>query len=378
MKKVKQKKIGTLTFHIAHNFGAMLQAYALQRAICRLGGDCEVIDYRFPYIDQWSGIRTLRDLWQESGWLIGSLRFLNRCRKGYYRRCTPMQKKFDAFMRSMKLSRVTYFCKEQLFSAPYDYVVTGSDQIWNPALTDGLAEEYFGQCFDLNRTQLVAYAASNGKDHLPEEFSSQMSEWLRGYRALGIREKTLADNLRDYHGLSTCAAPDPVFLLSQSEWAHLSQRSSLRIDKPYLLLYAFQVDGTIYDIARRIAAERQLKLVSIQYKYNPELSDMLQFTDCGPLDFLALLRNADFVCTSSFHGNAFAIIFEKQFFCVGHPLYSQRNRDMLTMLGLSHRFVAGVSEIATVNDIDYSDCRACLQKHVAHAEQFLMKNLELC
>lgn len=378
MKKNKTNKIGTLTFHMAHNFGAMLQAYALQRAISRLGGDCEIIDYRFPYIDQWSGLRTYKELCKEVGFLKAPFRFLRLCYRHFRRPCSPMRKKFDAFMRSMKLSRTTYFSKEQLKSAKYDFIVTGSDQIWNPDLTNGPAEEYFGRCFDLSRTRLISYAASNGKNCLPPEHADMMLHWLRDYKALGIREKSFADNLHDNYGLQTLAVPDPVFLLSAEEWRDLANKADTRIREPYLLLYAFQVDSSIYDLARQIASERNLKLVSIQYKYDDSLSDMIQLTDCGPLDFISLFSGADFVCTSSFHGNAFAIIFEKKFLCVGHPLYSQRNRDMLAMFNLSSQFV---SQPQHFNDysisIDYQYCNNLCKQEVYKAECFLRKALEL-
>lgn len=373
----KKKKIATLTFHLAHNYGAMLQAYALQQAISKLGGDCEIIDYRFPYINQCFGVMSHRDFCQEVGLWRGTLRYLKRRFRGYYRCMSPLRRRFDAFMRRLKLSKTVYFEKTQLRSADYDYVVTGSDQIWNPSLTDGPAEEYFGQCFDLERTRLIAYAASCGKAELPPEHAEQMVSWLRSYSALAIREKSLSSSLRREYGLNTVSVLDPVFLLSAEDWGRLAKLARIQIDEPYLLLYAFQVDTPIYDMARNIAAEKKLRLVTIQYDYDESLTDMLQLTDCDPLDFLSLVSRADFICTSSFHGNAFAIIFEKDFYCVGHPLYSQRNLDMLSELGLCHRFVSGYAEAQSSSDIDYNACRDSLQQKVSVAKRFLKENLDL-
>lgn len=369
------KKIGTLTFHIAHNYGAMLQAHALQQAITQLGAACEIIDYRFPYIDQWSGIRTFRELCQESGWVWGTLRFLKRWCKRYYRHQSPMRRKFNDFMRRMRLSRKIYFNKEQLLQADYDCIVTGSDQIWNPDLTNGPAREYFGQCFNLTRCKLISYAASNGKNTLPAEYASQMQQWLQSYSALGIREKGLAESLNTCFHLPATAVLDPVFLMPPAEWSRLSKRASVHISEPYLLLYAFQVGDEIYQMARNIAQERKLRLVTIQYKRDDALDDMLQLTDCGPEDFVSLIQHADFICTSSFHGNAFAIIFEKDFYCIGHPLYSQRNRDMLELLGLSHRFVSNGSDTNHSIPIDYSACRKILQAEIERSRTFLEESL---
>ena len=372
----KKKKIATLTFHLAHNYGAMLQAYALQQAISKLGGDCEIIDYRFPYINQWSGVMSYRDFCQEVGLWRGTLRYLKRRFRGYYRRMSPLRRRFDAFMRRLKLSKTVYFEKTQLRSADYDYVVTGSDQIWNPSLTDGPAEEYFGQCFDLDRTRLIAYAASCGKAELPPEHAEQMVAWLRSYSTLSVRENSLAESLRREYGLNTVSVLDPVFLLSAEDWGRLAKRADIHIDEPYLLLYAFQVDSTIYDMARSIAAEKKLKLVTIQYDYDESLSDMLQLTDCGPLDFLSLVSRADFICTSSFHGNAFAIIFEKPFFCVGHPEYSQRNRDMLALLQLGCRYME-LSSFNQFSSVDYYESRQLLKSAIQRSKDILSRALEL-
>ena len=94
-----RSKVAIMTFHVAHNYGAMLQAYALQKAICKLGFDCEVLDYRFKYIDQWSGMRSRHDLEEEYGIIGGNLRFLHRYVKGYYRNISPIRRKFNRFMR---------------------------------------------------------------------------------------------------------------------------------------------------------------------------------------------------------------------------------------------------------------------------------------
>ena len=92
----KKRKIGTLTFHIAHNYGAMLQAYALPIAVRKLGYECEVIDYRFPYIDRWSRIERLDDLVAQYGAIGGSMRYVKRLVTGYYNK-NDSHSRFDFF-----------------------------------------------------------------------------------------------------------------------------------------------------------------------------------------------------------------------------------------------------------------------------------------
>ena len=143
MKNRKDIKVGTMTFHMAHNYGAMLQAYALERAVSLMGYSCEVIDYRFPHIDHYNCIWDYSDYIQRDGRIIGALKYYKRCLSGGYKNISELHQKFDCFMRkSLNLSKKAYFKKELLNEAEYDYVLFGSDQIWNPDLTGGIVPEY--------------------------------------------------------------------------------------------------------------------------------------------------------------------------------------------------------------------------------------------
>ena len=366
-----------LTFHMAHNYGAMLQAFALETAVNNLENiQCEILDYRFPYIDAWNGVQTGRELLKRDGMLMGALRFAYRKLRGYDKRITPMQRKFDSFMRQeMRLSPKTYFRADALQAASYDAVIFGSDQIWNPALTNGFAPEYMGKFFDANKTRLISYAASTGTERLPEADCVNMLPLLRRFSALGVRERSLQEFLESQFGLPAKTVLDPVFLLSPVEWNVLTSQTERMVEKPYLLLYAFETGEDIYRLARRIAAERKLQLVSLEYQKRESLDEVQQLTDCGPKDFLSLVQNADFVCTSSFHGMAFSILFGKSFYCMGHPKYSERNRDLLARLSLDERLFFSDSEIKKITDCDYGNTDKLLSEAVAQSKLFLYESL---
>lgn len=373
LERKKPLKVATMTFHMAHNYGAMLQAYALETAVNRLGISCEVLDYRFPYIDQWSGIRTLRETRQEFGFLIGTLKYLKKYWKNY-RKADSKRRKFDAFMRKdLKLSRKTYFQAEQLRTAVYDAVLFGSDQIWNYELTGGPAPEYMGKYFDAEKIKLIAYAASAGTDAFQEDLAETYYPLLERFTALGIREKGLADFISRKYQLPVQTVLDPVFLLNKEDWLQLSQGAEITIDKPYLLVYAFQVGDDIFQLARKIAKELNLKPVAIGYQKKDIIDDMLQLTECGPKDFVSLIQNAAFVCTTSFHGMAFSVIFEKDFYCIGHPKYSKRNSDFLSLVGMTDRIVSKASEVTCVENCDYGKAREILRSEKQKSMEFLRK-----
>lgn len=370
------KKIGTMTFHIAHNYGAMLQAYALVTAISQFGYECEVIDYRFPYIDQWSGIHTKDEIIQEYGQIKGSLIALKR-KYTNYRVITPARRKFDDFMRNkIRLSKRTYYHKEDLTNADYDVVLFGSDQIWNPNLTDGYALEYMGQQFDISHTSLISYAASCGLDHFKEEWRDTYYPLLKRFSSISVREKGLADYINQSYQLKAEAVMDPVFLLSKETWSTLAEEADITINEPYMLVYAFEVGNDIYDLARRIAEERGLKLVTIGYQEQDELNDMVQLLECGPIDFLSLIVNAGFVCTTSFHGMAFSILFEKDFYCIGHPKYSARNRELLKTMGMEDRMIKCADDVKDIRTLVYSSLRNTLKEEVDKSSLFIQHALE--
>lgn len=377
MKRKSRKTIATMTFHLAHNYGAMLQAYALATAVNNLGYRCEVLDYRFPYIDKWSGILTWKDLIQKNNPFLGTAKWFNRILHGFYKNQTPAQRKFNSFMRQqMPLSFTTYFTADQIRKSRFDVVIFGSDQIWNSKLTNGVALEYFGACLDTNKTRLVAYAASCGKSALPEDEKEQLLPLLQRFSAIGIREDEFTRFLRCDYGLEAQTVIDPVLLLTKEEWDRLLRRTPPVVKEPYLLVYAFDVGEDIYNLARRIAAQRGLRLVSVGYSRNEALSDMLQLTDCGPMEFLRLVRNADFVCTSSFHGEAFSIIFQRNFYCVGHPEYSLRNISLLREMRLTDRLVQSENDVVEIIDCCFDEVNALLEEQRTKAKQFLYNAIE--
>lgn len=370
-------KVGTMTFHLAHNYGAMLQGYALQRAICNLGYDCEVIDYRFPYIDRYNKIWYWNDYKQKDGIAIGSLKYIKRCLKGGYKDITPLHHKFDNFMRkSMRLSKKSYFSSEKLKETQYDVVVFGSDQIWNPELTGGSVSEYFGEQFDASTTKLVSYAASCGTDGIKAEYKEKALPLLKRFKRLGIREDSFTEFLKNDYGLEARTVVDPVFLLSRNEWDKLISDTTRMIEEPYLLIYAFQEGEEIYNLARKIANERKLKLVTISYREKPNLEDMTQLTDCGPKEFVSLIKNADFVCTTSFHGTAFSVLYNKNFYCIGHPLYSQRNRDLLQMVKMTDRMVTSDKDVIKISDCDYFAANELLEINKKQSLDFLREAID--
>lgn len=332
------QKVGVMTFHMAHNYGAMLQAYALPKALETIGYECEVIDYRFPYIYNWGRSINYNELVITHGFVKGSYHFLRHILKGDY---NPEKRynKFNYFREKVIThSDKVYRTADELDNMEYAAVLFGSDQIWNENLTNGVAKEYFGQFKCADSLKKIAYAASCGGSSFYQEANRICYDYLDEFTALGIREEGLVKTLQD-KGYNAIQVLDPSLLLDRSKWMEMVTLVPNKIEIPekYMLIYAFDEDEKLYDLAREYASNRDLEILVIAYDKKDCMHGMTVLTECGPADFVNLIANADFIVTTSFHGTAFSILLEREFCCIPHPIYHERTDSLLKLLNLEER-----------------------------------------
>ena len=326
----------------------MLQAYALPIAVRKLGYECEVIDYRFSYIDRWSRIERLDDLIAHHGTIGGGIRYVKRLATGYYNK-KDSHSKFDYFERNIiPHSKRVYRSKEELNNMPYDAILFGSDQIWNSALTNGIATEYIGGFSCLPGTKKIAYAASCGCADFQPDSMEVYNEYLKQFSSIGVREKDFLAHLKS-RGFDAECVLDPTLLLTAEEWKEIIPNRVEGNTKKYLLVYAFDVHDVVFDLAREYASKRELEIITIAYKETPAMHGMQVKTDCGPLEFLSLFAHAEHVIAASFHGTVFSIIFHKSFHCIPHPKFRNRTDSLLGMLKLSDH---NVDSFDRLDDVD--------------------------
>lgn len=368
-------KIGILTFHCAHNYGAMLQAYASNQYLNQLGHDCKIIDYRpeyiyslddFNFFRQWSSYRGKGD-----GLIISSLKVLRDIKRYLFR--TKKWHLYNNFFNNyLRLTnRVT---KENLCSLPFDVVICGSDQIWNSHYTQGLQGVYFLD-FVSNNTKKIAYAASNGKDIFPENEDELVKNYLQGFHKIMVREKGLADYIKREYKLTASSVCDPVFLLSNLEWASLALKPK---QSKYLLIYTFDEDELIYETALQIAKEKSLKIIKISSPVRFDFKGITCDANVGPLEFLGYILHADYICTSSFHACAFSIIFNKQFLCFPHKKFGVRTENLLTNLQLTQQNVLCYEDGITKSrkEIDYKTINPLLSVYITTSQNQLIESID--
>lgn len=326
-----KKKVATITFHRARNYGAVLQAVALQKAIIGLGYDSEVIDYDNRKIS------SFYDVINKSSWksAVASLfRYKAIHRKNVL---------FDDFL-DKELHRSREVGKTDLpaLGDEYDKFITGSDQVWNYLLTgsDGV---YFLD-FVSESKKKISYAASFGIGEIPAEKARWYKEMLRGFGYISVREATGGRLVKSITGMDSVNDLDPVFLLDLPAWKKIM--AGRMPEKKYVFTYMCDESTLMY--AQKLATEKGLKIINVVYSksiLHPEKNVGDCRIDVSPEDFLAYLYHAEYVVTGSFHATAFSIIFNKQF-KVGVPdKVGSRINDLLERTGLQQRVIAAGSSV---------------------------------
>ncbi|SHJ48885.1 polysaccharide pyruvyl transferase family protein [Pseudobutyrivibrio xylanivorans] len=316
-------RVGIITFHFVNNFGGALQAYALQRAVkeqCKV--DVEIVDYRNWFIRFTDRVRLLPITTNVKEFFSGWATMGQRAGRRH---------KFGRFaLKYSQLSR-KYISHFSLRRCPPgdDKYICGSDQIWNPFLTAGVSYNYFLQ-FEKNPANKIAYAPSFGSENINKRYHNKIRNYIGSIGYLSVREKAGQEFIKELTGRDAERLIDPTFLLTKEDWDGVGCE---RIEEhPYILLYIMQRDQEVYEYARKIKEQMGIKLIEIsRYGYNPGFVDET-LVDVGPMEFLALFRDAEYVCTNSYHGLAFSIIFEKQFCLIPCKRFRARINNMLDLL----------------------------------------------
>lgn len=364
VQKQPPKKVGILTFHRAHNYGAVLQAYALKQCLLENGLQVFFINYQHPNIER--AYRLFPRLSENS-------------LRGYFRRCLDLmldygrkRKRFNGF--ESFINRNLSECDIHELEG-FDGLVLGSDQIWNFKYTKGFVPEHFGIFHQLSPLHCFSYAASMGVSSLSEEQNSILAKYLEGLAAVGVREKSLASLIQNICPNQKVAINlDPTLLLHKKTWNGLakSQRKA-----PYLLVYEVEQNEIINEMAAYVSQRLNLNVVKLCGRTNHQLSKNF-ITDASPEEFLGLFSETVFVLTTSFHGTVFSILNEKPFFTVGFGNDTDlRSMELLESLELKSQFVMDLNEIKERDlSVNFERVNAILAVLRLDSMAYLEKNLE--
>ena len=319
--------VGIVTFHYVNNFGGVLQSYALFRTLDKICGTKPLlVDYRNWFIRLTDTIRLFpitgnKEEWV-SGWKTMKPRLV-RLRK--FRNFTAGRCRLSGKYRSRLALRLRpLHCEVYL---------CGSDQVWNPYITFGLAAPYFLN-FAEKGSRKVTYAPSFGTARLCLYGRKKIKKYLHDFADLSVREKTGKRLLEEITGRQAAQLIDPVFLLDHKEWEKVSSAPGGVKEGGYILLYLMQQDrsGKGYRAAKRLKEKLGIPLVEIsRYGYCPDFAD-ISLVDTGPEEFIWLFSHAAYICTNSYHGLAFSLIFEKNIFFIPCRRFYERISSLLELV----------------------------------------------
>ncbi|MCK9154891.1 MAG: polysaccharide pyruvyl transferase family protein [Paludibacteraceae bacterium] len=344
-------KIGILTFHIACNYGAVLQCYALQEYFKSLGHEAYVIDYRNKFmVDVYRPIRhTLK---------YSILRF---CLRTYKERKLRRNLFNDFIEEHLNLLPLQDGC----IPSELDLYVHGSDQIWNPKLLGGYDFIYFGVYNVKEGAKRISYAASFSNKNLNQHDSSSFSEGLRHLDGISLREKSLVDVIYSLTEKSISCVVDPTILAGRSVFDKFVSNLD-PIQEKYVLVYLIGPGAKALQAAKRISEEKNLKIKIIGYSGGGEIVSVPEF--------IYYFKYASYVVCTSFHATVFSILFKKNFYSfISGTDGDERLFSLLEPLGLKDR---AISELpSSIENLDYDGIDARLEDVVKQSTPFLSKFL---
>ena len=360
-----------ITMHCPLNYGAILQTYALQTYLESLKLKVEVIDYRPEYVvsDQ-SLMYVGGEPYNKNILTRWAYRFLKAPFKIVRRR------EFRQFAKNELHLTPEYRTYEEIQKANLDadFFFCGSDQIWNVVSGAHKDPAYF-LAFAPEERRTISYAAS-GNLPITDEVKSITFPMINKIDCISMREDSTINSIQPFIGKHIAHVCDPVFLLRGDEWRRLYKKySSLRAKKRYVLVYPMGNGGDVtINQGRKLANQVNLPLYEISASQKKDVRIDRRF-NVNPYDFLALIDNAEYIVTNSFHGTSFSIIFEKQFWtCVAEGA-NQRITSLLVKTGVVDRLLIGESEPSIVKRIDFESVKQNIQAYIYQSKCFIKKSI---
>ena len=348
-------KIGIVTFQRAHNYGALLQAYAMQTFLRKQGYEAYLVDYRSQAIEEQYKLFSYK-FYLGVG-IKAPAHFINRTLTFFLRR--GRRKNFQLFMDSFLNIKDDKNCNAFIF---------GSDQIWNPSVTGGFDENYWGGIYPETEAYRIAYAPSLEAGAL-DAYSEKVSNALKRFAAISVRELDMIDVLNKYTEKEIKLVCDPTFLISQESYEKLMK--PLHVKGEFVAIYQVNRNKLTYQVAKHLAERYNLQIVELGQNTSFLHPGRYKNT-AGPSEFVWIIKNAKYVVTSSFHGTALSIIMKKQFFVTTMGKGEKRMKNLLNIAGLSDRLISSVDSSDNLNPIDYNNSLGTLDRYIYSSQEFLI------
>ena len=367
---MKKKTVAYLTRHTISNYGSVLQTYATQTAIEKLGHEPVCIDY-YRSDEKPKNLVATRLIC--SKWNKNPLTrlFFMLTQKPVYRYADS---RFEKYRKIVRVTDKEYNSEQDLIDdcPKADIYMTGSDQVWNTVTCGEIDPVYFLSFLNGNEKR-VAYAGSFGSSSVDEKDKPVMAELLKKYDTITVRENSGVQIVDDL-GSKATQVLDPTFLLKKDEWEKIIPKREC--NEKYILVYQIHPNKNFDKYAKNFAKSKGLKLYRISHCFHHAVRSG-KFICCPPVEeFLWYIKNAEYFLTDSFHGTAFSIGLNTQFVDVLPKDYSERISSILSLIGYENRILKSYDDFTIADEkIDYSKVNKIIEQERKNSLDILSKML---
>ncbi len=312
------KKVAIITIWDLWNYGNRLQNYAVSEIAKKKGLQPTTIIYKKKNTLDYKS-RMMYLIWQVLFLISGGKKRVPEYRAGKFNKFTLDNIPFKKINNIRELEN-------------YDYLMIGSDQIWNANIVEPTEFEY-GVGFDSNK--VICMSPSFGVSGFDSNTESHISSLLSQMNNISVREHSGAEIVRRLTGKSAQVFIDPTLMLDAEEWEKLEKKPVRIANKKYILKYFLgkETQESIDDTAR-LNANNEYEVIS--FLNSKEIWSYVT----GPAEFLYLIHNADIVLTDSFHACVFSILFRRPFWAYSRSGEKMNSRleTLFNLLELDNRF----------------------------------------
>ena len=385
------KKVGIVSCYFKDNYGSMLQAYATKKILDKNEIPNETINIKYNkdfkngkrkyYLSQITNFKFIKN---KLGMV--KLKIDKKLNKQLGKNIAIRTQKNKEFRKEFNLSRSNNTFKDLTNQAKelYSDVIVGSDQLWLPV---NVVADYYTLNWVPDEINKISYSTSFGFSSIPNKYVELYRNFLNRINYLSTREESGVQIIKDIVARDAKLVCDPTILLTKDEW-HEESSKERKYDEKYILCYFLGNNIEHRKFAERLRKKTGYKIVSLNHadeyvKYSDEFCDYAPF-DIGPREWISLIENAEYVCTDSFHGTVFSILFNKMFFDFrrhnnkSKVSTNSRIDSLLDVAGISkERILVGNEDIDKVltYKIDYNKVNENINKFREDSQKWLFDSI---
>lgn len=362
------KPIGLVTCYFHHNYGSMLQAYATEMIMQRMNLPYQTIACKAPiqYMKENKLLYIVKKLliadWKMKLGKIKKEKYKKKYPNTFGKNSNIRDTYFDKFAQTY--FHISPYCKnrEELTAMANNYsaFIVGSDQLWR---TDSVEHGYYTLEWVPDNIRKIAYSTSIGVKEVPWFQIKKNQRFMNRFQYIALREQSACDLVYKLTGKKVPVVLDPTLLFTGEEWMHIQEEKPLSSEK-YIFCYLLGNNPDQRTLIKKLQEKTKLKIIALQ-----QLDDYIPSDEgfaneapynVGPAEFLNYIRNAEYVCTDSFHCSVFSILYKKKFFTFSRFSETTKQNtntridNLLNLTGLSIRRVNSKMTVDELLNLPYN------------------------